>query len=160
MPDQSTHIDSHLSIPGEASPRPLLSLLFRLLHQRYAEEIDAALREAGFHDIRPAHANVFAFARPDGIQVSELAAVSQVRKQTMAQAVEQLEQLGYVERRPDPSDGRARLIFLTARGLAVRPVCVAAGRRVEERWADLIGDEAVESLRQTMQDLLSRLTAS
>lgn len=58
--------------------RPALALL-RLLHQRYAQEVDAALQEAGFHDIRAWHANVFAFARSDGIQVSELAALSQVR---------------------------------------------------------------------------------
>ncbi|HSK96533.1 MAG TPA: MarR family transcriptional regulator [Euzebyales bacterium] len=140
-----------------AHARPLLSLLFRLLHQHYAQEIDAALREAGFDAIRPAHANVFAFARPEGIHVSELANASQVRKQTMAQAVEQLEALGYVERRPDPRDGRARLVFLTERGRAVRPICVAAGRRVEQRWADLIGDDAVEGMRRTMQDLLRRL---
>jgi DNA-binding MarR family transcriptional regulator len=153
-------MDSHLSIIGTARERPLLSLLFRLLNQRYGEEIDAALGAAGFDDIRPAHANVFAFARPEGIQVSELAAVSQVRKQTMAQAVEQLEELGYVERRPDPSDRRARLVFLTSRGEAVRPVCVAAGRRVEQHWADLIGSDAVDELRETMQELLSRLEAS
>jgi DNA-binding MarR family transcriptional regulator len=157
MPDQPTQLDSHLSISAQAHKRPLLSLLFRLLHQHYAQEIDAALREAGFDDIRPPHANVFAFARPDGIQVSELATVSQVRKQTMAQAVEQLEALGYVERRPDPHDGRARLVVLTERGEAVRPVCVAAGRRVEERWAELIGSEALETLRQTMRHLLDRL---
>lgn len=157
MPDQSKDLDSHLSIPHEGAQRPLLSLLLRLLHQHYAQQVDAALRAAGFDDIRPAHANVFAFARPYGIQVSELAALSRVRKQTMTQAVEQLERLGYVERRPDPNDGRARLVFLTDRGLAVRPVSVAAGRRVEEQWAELIGRQEVESLRGTLQHLLSRL---
>jgi DNA-binding MarR family transcriptional regulator len=160
MPDQSSEVDRRLSISEEARARPLLSLLFRLLHQHYAQEIDAALHEAGFADIRPAHANVFAFARPEGIQVSELATASQVRKQSMAQAVEQLEALGYVERRPDPRDRRARLVFLTDRGQAVRPVCVAAGRRVEQRWADLIGGDQVEGLRETMQDLLGRLEAT
>lgn len=73
----------------------------------------------------------------------------------MAQAVEQLERLGYVERRPDPSDRRARLVFLTARGSAVRPVCAAAGHRVDQ--AGLIGSGELESLRQTMQRLLGRL---
>ena len=82
--------------------RPLIGLLLRLLYQHYSQDIDAALREAGFGDIRPAHANVFPFVPPDGITVSELAELARVRKQTMAQAVDQLERMGYVERRPNP----------------------------------------------------------
>src|SRR5437667_11784049 len=119
--------------------RPLIGLLLRLVHQHYAQDIEAALREAGFGDIRPAHANVFPFVPPEGITVSELAELARVRKQTMAQAVGQLERLGYVERRPNPRDRRSRLVFLTARGASVKPVTHAAAERVEERWADLMG---------------------
>ena len=81
---------------------PQLGLLLRLLHQHWSQAIEAALDEAGFDDIRPPHANVFTFVPPEGIQVSELTRLAHVRKQTMAQAVEELERLGYVERRPDP----------------------------------------------------------
>jgi DNA-binding MarR family transcriptional regulator len=138
-------------------PRPLLALLLRLVHQYYAQDVDAALRAAGFGDIRPPHANVFPFVPPEGIQVSELAQLARVRKQTMAQTVEQLERAGYVERRPDPHDRRARLVFLTPRGQAVRPVTVAAGRRVEERWAQLTSPEEIEALRSSLQRLLAKL---
>src|SRR6516162_10151212 len=93
--------------------QPLIGLLLRLVYQHYAQEIDAALRDAGFDDIRPGAANVFPFVRPDGISVAELAELAGVRKQTMAQAVEQLERAGYVERRPNPRDRRSRLVFLT-----------------------------------------------
>lgn len=135
----------------------MLALLLRLLHQHYTREIDDALRAAGFDGVTQAHANVFAFARAEGVTVAELAALVHVRKQTMAQAVEQMEMLGYVERRPDPSDARARLVVLTERGSAVRPVAVAAGRRVEERWARLIGAAELEQLRVGMQRLLGLL---
>src|SRR6266487_6212076 len=96
--------------------RPVIGLLLRLLYQHYAQDIDAALTDAGFGDIRPPHSNVFPFVPAEGIQVSELAQLARVRKQTMAQAVVQLERAGYLERRPDPHDRRARLIFLTAKG--------------------------------------------
>jgi DNA-binding MarR family transcriptional regulator len=129
----------------------------RLLYQHYAQEVDEALHAAGFIDIRPPHANVFPFVPPEGIQVSEIAKLARVRKQTTAQAVAQLEQAGYVERRPDPHDRRAQLVYLTPKGEAVRPVTMAAGRRVEERWAKLIGPEELEALRDSMQLLLSRL---
>lgn len=140
-----------------ASNRPLLGLLLRLLHQDWANDVDAALRAAGFGDIRPPHASVFPFVPAEGIQVSELAQLARVRKQTMAQAVAQLERLGYVERRPDPRDRRAQLVFLTARGEAVRPVGVAAGHRVEARWAELTSQEEIEALRESLQRLLARL---
>lgn len=139
--------------------RPLIGLLLRLVYQHYAQDIDAALREAGFGDLRPAHANVFPFVPPEGISVSGLAELARVRKQTMAQAVEQLERTGYVERRPNPDDRRSRLVFLTPRGESVRPVTHAAAARVEERWAELTSPEQLEALRGTLLRLLTELRA-
>jgi DNA-binding MarR family transcriptional regulator len=136
---------------------PLLGLLLRLLHQHWSQSMEAALRAAGFGDIRPPHANVFAFVPSEGIQVSELAQLSRVRKQTMAQVVEQLERMGYVERRPDPRDRRGRLVFLTPRGQAVRPVGAATGRRVEQHWTRITSPETVQALRDSLQALLAEL---
>jgi len=138
-------------------PNPLIGLLLRLVYQHYAADIDAALRDAGFDGIRPPHANVFPFVPPEGIQVSELAQLARVRKQTMAQAVEQLERAGYVERRPNPRDGRSRLVFLTERGESVRPVTHGAAARVEERWAELTSPEELEALRASLPHLLTQL---
>jgi hypothetical protein len=44
--------------------------------------------------------------------------------------------------------GRVRLI---------RPVAIAAGRRVEEQWASMIGTEDLEALRGLLQRLLLAL---
>jgi DNA-binding MarR family transcriptional regulator len=137
--------------------RPLIGLLLRLLYQSYAQDIDAALRAAGFGDLRPSHANVFPFVPPEGISVSGLAELARVRKQTMAQAVDQLERLGYVERRPNPGDRRSRLVFLTERGESVKPVTHATAARVEQRWADLTSPEELEALRGALLRLLTEL---
>ena len=48
-----------------------------------------------------------------------LAARAQMTKQSMAQLVAHLEAHGYVERVPDPADGRAKLVRATARGREV-----------------------------------------
>ena len=139
--------------------RPLIGLLLRLLSQHYSQDIHAALQEAGFGDIRPTHANVFPFVPADGITVSELAELARVRKQTMAQAVDQLERMGYVERRANPHDRRSRLVFLTERGAAVKPVTHATAARVEERWAELSSPEELEALRASVLHLLTELRA-
>ena len=137
--------------------RPLIGLLLRLVYQHYAQDIDAVLRQAGFDDIRPGAANVFPFVPAEGITVSRLAELARVRKQSMAQAVDQLERTGYVERRPNPRDHRSRLVFLTERGAGVPPVTHAAALRVEERWAQLISPAEFETLRVTLLHLLAVL---
>jgi DNA-binding MarR family transcriptional regulator len=137
--------------------RPVIGLLLRLVYQHYAQEIEGALREGGFNDIHPAAANVFPFVPPEGITVSELADLARVRKQTMAQAVDQLERTGYVERRPNPRDRRSRLVFLTGRGASVPPVTHAAAERVEQRWAELTSPEELEALRAALLGLLTGL---
>ncbi|HEX2317826.1 MAG TPA: MarR family transcriptional regulator [Streptosporangiaceae bacterium] len=137
--------------------RPLIGLLLRLVYQHYAQSVDAALRNAGFDDIRPGAANVFPFVPPDGITVSRLAELARVRKQSMAQAVDQLERTGYVERRPNPRDRRSQLVFLTERGASVPPVTHAAAERVEERWAQLTSPAEFDALRASLVRLLSAL---
>ncbi|MGO4842638.1 MarR family winged helix-turn-helix transcriptional regulator, partial [Rhizobiaceae sp. 2RAB30] len=71
--------------------------------------------------------------------------------------VEELEKLGYVERRPDPDDRRARLVFLTERGKAVRPIASAAGRKVDQRWAELTSPQEMEMLRQALRQLFDKV---
>lgn len=143
--------------PDRHEPPPLLGLLLRTLYQHHAHAVDKALDAAGFGDLRPPHANVFPFVPPEGIQVAELAARAGVRKQSMAQSVQELERMGYVERQPDPTDGRAKLVLLTSKGKAVRPVARRTGTEVERSWANLVGTDQIESLRGALQELLGAI---
>ena len=139
--------------------RPSLALLLRVIYQHHSQAIESALRAAGFNDIAPSAGNVFPFMRLEGITVSALAELAGVRKQTMAQAVEQLERGGYVERRENPSDHRSRLVFLTERGRAVTPVTHDAAAAVEQSWSGLIGTDELEHLRQELKGLLDKIRA-
>ena len=139
--------------------QPMIGLLVRLIYQHHSQAMDAALRQAGFEDLAPSAGNVFPFVGPEGITVSELAALAHVRKQTMAQAVAQLELAGYVERKPNPNDRRSQLVFLTERGKSIPPVTHAAAARVEERWAALTSPKELEALRTSLLRLLDALQA-
>ena len=79
-----------------------------LLHRRFAER--------GHPEIRPPHGNVMQFLDDGGTRVSVLSERAQMTKQSMAELVAHLERLGYVERVPDPSDRRAKLVRATPRG--------------------------------------------
>lgn len=142
-------------MPENSSHHNSLGLLLRLAYQQWTLAVDTKLAEEGFGDIRPHHANVFTFVPPDGIQVAELTKLAHMRKQSMTQTVEELEKLGYVERRPDPNDKRARLVFLTERGKKVRPIASAAGKAVDAKWAELTSSEEIEALRQALRSVLA-----
>lgn len=106
---------------------------------------------------KPKHSAVFAQIDVDeGSRLTELARRANMTPQAMGEVVDELEELGYVVRRPDPRDGRAKLIVLTDRGRA----CVAAGRHtidgIEERLTEVLGEEGYRTLRR----LLSRLLES
>lgn len=135
-----------------------LGLLLRLTHQQWTLAVDTKLAEEGFDDIKPHYANIFTFVPPEGMQVSQLTELAHVRKQSMTQTIEELEQLGYVERRPDPGDKRGKLVFLTERGKKVSPIARAAGRLVDQHWAEMTSAEEIEGLRKALRSVLAATT--
>jgi DNA-binding MarR family transcriptional regulator len=79
-------------------------------------ELFRRLHDEGFGDIVPRHGAVLAYLRPDGVRATDLARLSGQLKQVIGAIVDDLEALGYVERKPDPADRRAKLVVPTARG--------------------------------------------
>jgi DNA-binding MarR family transcriptional regulator len=127
------------------------------LQREFRTELFAPAAGRGYGDLRPPHLQVFGSVGVDGVRLTELAARGQLSLATTSELVTDLQRLGYLERRPDPSDGRARLIYPTARG---RQVLADAGDRVAEieaHWATLVGQEEFQRTCQTLQHLLDKL---
>jgi DNA-binding MarR family transcriptional regulator len=82
----------------------------------FEAELFQGLHDRGFGDIAPRHGVVLAYLRPEGVRATELARTSGQLKQVVGVIVDELADLGYVERKPDPTDRRAKLIVPTARG--------------------------------------------
>ncbi|MEV6287715.1 MarR family winged helix-turn-helix transcriptional regulator [Kribbella sp. NPDC051770] len=102
-------------------------------------ELFRRLHQAGFDDIAPRHGAVLAYLRADGIRATELARRSGQHKQVVGKNVDELEALGYVERRPDPADRRAKLVVPTARGRAEMQTADAIMAEIGERHRDALG---------------------
>ena len=96
---------------------PDLGVLATQLTFSLQEEFFARLAVAGYDDLHPRHWAVLAYLDEDGLRATELARLSGRHKQIVGRLVDELEELGYVERRPDPEDRRAKLIVPTERGL-------------------------------------------
>lgn len=112
-----------------------------------------AAKDAGYTDITLAQARIGQRIGPAGTRLTDLAEQAQVTKQTAGFLVDQLERAGYVERVPDPADGRARLIRLSARGAGVAAVANAEVALVEREWEDHLGAAAYRDLRTALLKL-------
>ena len=71
----------------------------------------------------------------------------------MAQLVEHLEGHGYVERVPDPADGRAKLVRTTARGGEVFAVVRDYVAEVQARLEERLGAAKLQRLRALLKEL-------
>jgi DNA-binding MarR family transcriptional regulator len=89
----------------------------------------------------------------EGMRLTDLAAAAQVTKQTAAFLVGQLEQAGYVERRPDPTDARARLICIAERGVRAQAEARVVEQRIETEWTRHLGRDRMRELRRALTDL-------
>jgi DNA-binding MarR family transcriptional regulator len=117
--------------------------LFAVVHELVDDELFGRLREAGYAELRPAHACVFGTIRPEGNRLTELAERADMTKQAVGEVVSELEAIGYVERVPDPSDGRAKIIKLTERGLAAWETGWGVVLAVQQRWEKRYGAKRV-----------------
>lgn len=108
------------------------------------DELFKRLHDSGFDDIVPRHGVVLAYLREDGVRATDLARLSGQLKQVVGVIVDDLEALGYVERRPDPADRRAKLIVPTRRGRAQMKAASSIMADITNRNAVELGAEEFE----------------
>ena len=127
----------------------LLFLPYRAMETRVFDGLAAA----GFEDLTPAQARVFQRIAPAGSRLTDLAAQAGITKQSAGFLVDQLERGGYVERVPDPADGRARLVRVAERG--ARSVEASRGivAQIEAEWTAHLGERRMAQLRRILTDL-------
>lgn len=89
----------------------------------------------------------------DGTRLTELAEQAQVTKQTAGFLVDQLEKAGCVERVPDPTDKRARLVRIAERGKRAIPIAQATVAEIEAEWETHLGAARMAQLRQALTEL-------
>jgi len=94
------------------------------------------------------------FARLGGERSpAQLASAFQVTKGAMTNTLQRLEARGLIAVRPDPSDGRAKLVSLTDEGLAVRNAAIAALVPSMQRLATLFPQQEFAAALPFLQRL-------
>src|SRR4051794_6260133 len=130
-------------------PEQNTGLLLFYPYRAMETRVLAALAEAG-HEVTLAQARLLQRVARDGSRLTDLAAQAQVTKQTAGFLVDQLERRGYVERAPDPRDGRARLIRPAPRGLEAAALAAPVVAQVEAEWTAHLGAETMAALRAAL----------
>jgi DNA-binding MarR family transcriptional regulator len=132
---------------------PDLTHLLLTAFRSLGNEIEAALRDRGVSDLRPSQAAALLLVDRTGTRLTELATRAGITKQAMMQMVDELQSLGCVRRVPDPTDSRAKVVRLTARGLRHRAAARKSIQAVEGRVKRWLGDRRYEGLRITLSEL-------
>jgi len=152
-----------MTVPPRPSPPPtserrhigqLLTQLTRLFQTDLFERLVAA----GLTDARVPHTHVTAYIKADGSRLTDLADQARLTLPAMSEIVNDLEGLGIVERRPDPTDGRAKLICLTEAGWDAIRTARTIIRDIETDYARSVGTDDFEHAAQTLDTLLNNLS--
>ena len=136
-----------------------LGALLRLAYEALAVRVYGRLAEHGFPEIRRAHGALLRHIAPGGSRLTDLAERAGMAKQSMAYLVQDMTELGHVMARPDPQDGRARLVRLTTRGRRLMATLLALSAEAEAEFAGRIGTEEMRGLRRSLEKFVARLEA-
>ena len=125
--------------------RELYDTLVANLHRQLAEE--------GYPEISPSHGLVFQYLDDQGTRITTLAVRAGMTKQSMSALVYQLEEYGYLKRKPDADDARAVLFTLTSKGQTLRSKAQHLNYQFEQKWKQKLGADEYNKFREMMQKL-------
>ncbi len=108
---------------------------------------------AGHRKLQSSHQAILTYLSLDGTRLTELAARASMTKQAMGQLVDEVERLGYVERIPDPSDGRAKIVRFTRKGRMLIKEGTEIGEEIQRKYASMIGENKMRRLRDLLEEL-------
>jgi DNA-binding MarR family transcriptional regulator len=149
-PDASRHISAFITEHAERGRRATL----RHIRHDHGEGIRGAPATDRQTPIRTAHMQggcVFGNVDPDGTRLTDLADRAHMTKQSVGEVVTDLQRLGYVERIPDPSDGRAKIIRLTAWEHEGQALGWKLINDIERDWTERCGADQIAALREALE---------
>ncbi|MEP5570102.1 MAG: MarR family winged helix-turn-helix transcriptional regulator [Halioglobus sp.] len=122
-----------------------------LIARDFQRRLDADLLARGITGIRHRHNDVFLYlGRYGPSRGVDLASAAGIRPQSMMKIIQELEQQGLVERRPDPLDSRAKLVDFTADGKRLIDELSESTATVWQQYRDILGSR---ELKRTVLNL-------
>lgn len=141
------------AIPGEQTD---LGILLALAFAAFATELRASLAADGYEDLHRSFGYVARNLAEAPLTLTELAERLGITSPGALKIVQQMEDAGYLERVPDPSDARAKRLRLTRRGRAALAAARSFHARFERDLVEHMGSRKVQALRDVLGDIIER----
>jgi DNA-binding MarR family transcriptional regulator len=137
-------------------PLPEMSTGTLLLHafQGYERRLFDGYRQRGEEGLRPKHGAVIANIDRSGTRASVLADRAGMTRQAMGELIDELEDLGYVERVADPDDRRAKLIKPTGKTLKRQRLAREVNDEIDAVYLERLGEARHRQLRAALAELV------
>jgi DNA-binding MarR family transcriptional regulator len=131
-----------------------LGFLLAKASQRWNEQLAEGFAAEGFPEVRPSYGSVLVpLLEEDGLRMGEIARRARLSKQTVTTIVRLCEREGLVERAPDPADGRAMIVSLTAKARRFEPAAERVLARLERETEALLGSRRAATTRRALAEL-------
>jgi len=128
-------------------PRKTLDIAVVDLMQSIGVLLRRVRAASGSNELSLTEASVMGRLAKDGpATTAELARAEGMKPQSMGTTIAALEEMGMVERKPHPTDGRQVNIGLTAKGAAVRK----SAKDAKQTWLMQAVSQLAESERETL----------
>lgn len=136
--------------------KPDLAIVLVAANRCLTDRLDAAVRDVGATDMRPAFGFVIRAVDAEEPTVSRLAELLGVTRQAASKVVDEMVRRGYLLRASDPADRRRTRLRLSAKGRRVRARAAAESEAIEAELRAAAGDRAVDGLRKALLTFVER----
>ena len=134
-----------------------IGALLRKPYDALIREVYGSIAHDGHPTLNPSNGRILRHVSSSGIRTIDLARLVGMTKQSMAQLITGLEANGYVSLAPHPSDGRAKLVTLTAKGQQVQTAIITRTADIERQWAQQLGEARWQDAKETLRTLFDLL---
>jgi DNA-binding MarR family transcriptional regulator len=126
-----------------------------MVSQLHRDRMYERVVAAGYPDVTRAQFALLRFPGVDGMRPRKAAELAGLSKQSVNDLLGELERAGYLNREPHPTDGRGRIVRLTAQGQRLQRTTHQISRELEAGWAARIGQKRIASLKRTLEDMIA-----
>lgn len=129
-------------------------LLLGYAYHAFVQGLHARLAERGYLVLGASYGYVLRSLSDNPITASQLGEQLGITAQGAAKVVDEMVEAGYVERRPDPGDRRAKRLHLAPRGVEMFAEVRAFHAEFEQRLADELGPDQVAAVRAVLSHII------
>lgn len=137
--------------------RPSISTLLKTAHKRVERWVEA---EAGqIEGLSAAQAGLVLFlGKYDGAAIGDAAEALDVAPSAMTGLVDRMTRAGFVERRPDPKDGRGQRLHLTEQGWSARNKAVELLDDLNHRMNEGLSPDEAETVARWLEAIATKFS--